>query len=286
MALFSPKGREDSVNICLPDEWFGCEGPSARQKFVVVIDNVFTPQECQSLIAASEAGTGYSQALINTGTRQILATDTRSSDRWIVDSPEFAAEFWKRIMGVMSQDERLTCATFNGGKRRGFRAVGLNERMRFLRYDSGGFFAPHFDGAYVRGKEAGKRRNERSFVTCQLYLNDGEIDFQGGTTRFLSLMGEEYIDCVPRPGRVLLFQHDLLHAGSLVTEGRKYCVRTDVMYSNAIGARDYLRDPLVLEKEGQEAEEGHALLKALANSKRALGSASASLDEFLSDEFF
>ena len=35
-------------------------------------------------------------------------------------------------------------------------------------------------------------------------------------------------------GRVLIFQHDILHSGSELKKGRKYCVRTDVMFSKDV----------------------------------------------------
>ena len=42
---------------------------------------------------------------------------------------------------------------------------------------------------------------------------------------------EDYVDVVPEPGMVLLFQHNIYHEGALVTGGLKYAMRTDVMYS-------------------------------------------------------
>lgn len=30
----------------------------------------------------------------------------------------------------------------------------------------------------------------------------------------------------------MVFQHDILHEGSLLIKGRKYAIRTDVMYSS------------------------------------------------------
>ena len=36
---------------------------------------------------------------------------------------------------------------------------------------------------------------------------------------------------IPKVGRVLLFQHDIEHEGSILKNGLKYCIRTDVMYS-------------------------------------------------------
>ena len=61
-----------------------------------------------------------------------------------------------------------------------------------------------------------------------MYLNEG---FEGGETTFLNYSGsEEHVRCVPRTGMVLIFQHDILHEGSRLEKGRKYAVRTDVMY--------------------------------------------------------
>jgi predicted 2-oxoglutarate/Fe(II)-dependent dioxygenase YbiX len=114
------------------------------------------------------------------------------------------------------------------GKTRTVKAVGLNERMRFLKYESGMFFAPHQDIPYVRGPEFGSRAGETSYVTVQIYLNDKGV--KGGSTRFLC--GTRYYDVQPKMGSVLIFDHDLLHEGSKVTGGVKYSVRTDIMYRN------------------------------------------------------
>ena len=35
---------------------------------------------------------------------------------------------------------------------------------------------------------------------------------------------------IPKIGRVLVFQHDILHEGSLLVQGTKYSMRTDIMY--------------------------------------------------------
>lgn len=112
-------------------------------------------------------------------------------------------------------------------------AVGLNERMRFLKYEPGHFFGPHQDIRYVRGPDAGDRAGETSHITVQLYLND---KFKGGTTRFLC--GKRYYDVKPKVGSALIFDHDLLHEGSKVQGGVKYSVRTDIMFapSSVVGS--------------------------------------------------
>ena len=76
--------------------------------------------------------------------------------------------------------------------------------------------------------------SSRRFVTVQIYLNDGGRDFDGGETRFVGKdrrgAPEDYEDVVPRVGRLLYFDHDLLHEGRLVTRGVKYAIRTELMF--------------------------------------------------------
>jgi len=72
--------------------------------------------------------------------------------------------------------------------------------------------------------------SQKSYITIQLYLNEG---FSGGNTTFLSLKkDEENVGVIPRTGSILVFQHDIVHEGSLLEDGIKYTIRTDVMYDN------------------------------------------------------
>ena len=54
-----------------------------------------------------------------------------------------------------------------------------------------------------------------------IYLND---DFQDGETKF-----EEFA-IKPKKGAALFFIHQIRHMGGTVAKGRKYVLRTDVMY--------------------------------------------------------
>lgn len=122
-------------------------------------------------------------------------------------------------MNLVSQDKtnhfKITVASCE--------IVSLNERLRFLRYDPGQMFEPHYDCSYIR--EDGV---ERSYITVQLYLNEG---FEGGGT---GLCDKDFIEptleYVPQMGSVIVFQHDVFHEGRSVIKGRKYTMRTDVMY--------------------------------------------------------
>ena len=107
-------------------------------------------------------------------------------------------------------------------------AVSLNERLRMLKYKQGQFFHSHHDAVFVRGQDEGERAGEMSSVSVHVYLNQ---KFKGGFTTF---QGKgRHLDVKPKTGSILLFEHNILHEGQKVTHGKKYVVRTDIMYSTA-----------------------------------------------------
>ena len=79
-----------------------------------------------------------------------------------------------------------------------------------------------FIGAFARPN------GERSELTFMVYLND---DFAGGATRFFHLDRTLRMSVQPERGSALVFVHRQLHEGSAVDSGRKYVLRTDVMYA-------------------------------------------------------
>lgn len=79
-------------------------------------------------------------------------------------------------------------------------------------------FAPHTDGSFHRDKL------EQSFYSFLVYLND---EFEGGKTIFLT---EPEVSIKPEIGMGLLFQHPIIHEGSVGLKGIKYVARTDLMY--------------------------------------------------------
>ncbi|RIB19181.1 hypothetical protein C2G38_2083707 [Gigaspora rosea] len=186
--------------------------PYPKDVCAFTIDNVCTPEECAALIKLSEAG-GYKPALVNVGGgHQQLMTDVRNSTRYILDDVKLSSDLWSRISkfvpNIWSKDS--------------FPVVGLNERLRFLRYDPGERFKAHQDGSFQRPDGS-----ETTFVTLQLYLNNEGLE--GGETSFLNFSGNK-VKIAPKPGMVLVFEHLLYHEGSEVLKGRKYVIRTDVFY--------------------------------------------------------
>ncbi|CAG8513463.1 6301_t:CDS:1 [Acaulospora colombiana] len=171
------------------------------------IDHVCTPEECAALIELSESN-GYNPAMMDVGKGQQLITDLRKSSRYMRDDKKLADALWSRVRHLVPDQWE------------DYSSVGLNERFRFLRYDPGDYFKPHGDGNYQRPDGS-----ETSFLSFQLYLND---DFVGGETAFL--YHNKKVKVAPKTGRILFFEHSLFHEGALVESGKKYLIRTDVMY--------------------------------------------------------
>ncbi|RIA93368.1 hypothetical protein C1645_762556 [Glomus cerebriforme] len=183
-----------------------------------IIDNVCTPEECNSLIQLSEndPNSKYEDALLNIGGgKQISAKDQRNNLRYIRDDYAISSEIFNRISHLLPLSWKWKNNT-------SFPLSCLNERLRFLKYRKGERFKPHMDGNYARDDGS-----EASFVTLQLYLNEG---FQGGETTFLDWALENKVPVIPKPGRALIFEHKLLHEGSEILDGIKYVIRTDIMY--------------------------------------------------------
>ncbi|MBP3959771.1 2OG-Fe(II) oxygenase [Gemmata sp. G18] len=180
---------------------------------VFVIHDFLTPEECAEYVRVTEA-VGYGAAPISTGAGFVMAPEVRNNERVMVDNFAWAAELWGRAKPLLPSPYR------------GREATALNERFRFYRYDPGQTFRPHTDGAFARN-------DERSQFTFMVYLS-GECE--GGETVIyiqddgLVLPDGTDIRVKPEAGKALVFFHYLLHEGAPVRAGRKYVLRTDVMY--------------------------------------------------------
>ena len=148
----------------------------------------------------------------------------------MIDSDQIVEEVFSRIRHLLPDPSQILQLKPETQR---WRLDSINRRLRFLRYDEGGFFDKHCDGHFKDETEEGVPR--RSFVTIQIYLNDGGgLDFTGGGTSFWSSSGSS-CTCTPEAGKVLLFSHPHLHSGDLLEGGRKYAIRSDIMYANVLG---------------------------------------------------
>lgn len=177
---------------------------------VLVIHDFLSREECTALIRRSE-NLRYEPGTV----ADVVIEEVRNNERVLVDDVSLAAEFFHR-------SEPWLPAVIDGHG-----LIGFNERWRFYRYGPGQTFKPHRDGSYMRIKNW-----EESQMTFMIYLNDG---MTGGETRFFidmeqALKQRPYLSVRPKEGLALVFLHSIWHEGAVVQSGRKYVLRTDVMY--------------------------------------------------------
>lgn len=196
-------------------------------KFAVLLHNVLSLEECADIIEKSEAD-GYEQATIyDARTKRVH----RNCTRCVTDDQVLAENWFERILHALNgtpYEQKVKNAPWMGTRHdaKPLHATSLNERLRILKYQQNQFFSSHHDASFIRDADEGGRTGEKSYVSVQIYLND---KFKGGTTRFHG--GGRYLDVIPKTGSILLFDHNILHEGVAVKSGKKYLVRTDIMYS-------------------------------------------------------
>ncbi|KAG2378120.1 hypothetical protein C9374_008742 [Naegleria lovaniensis] len=221
-----------------------------EESIAFYIDDVLTSEECEQIIEKSETQYGY-----RTLEHEFLKYE-RDNDRALISFPYFADLLWKRIKPVLEKDphvwsELRPFGWHNEGK---WQPSFINTCMRCCRYTGPCVgFIPHRDGNFVASMD------QRSKFTIIIYLND---DFPDGTTDFLrahqpATMGElvreelergytSEFSLKPKKGRVLLFDHVLLHQGAPIPSGfLKYIIRTDLVFTrveNPTPDLSYLQD--------------------------------------------
>lgn len=148
--------------------------PENKGRIALVIDNVLSHSECQTLLSLAESSVDldplnafwespghaspWRPALVNVGQGyEVLEPEFRNSDRIVWDSDEMVSRLWARCMqgevgealgAMLSELNGEQHAKILGEKKKAWRwdrpprwvMKGLNRRMRFLRYGPGQFF--------------------------------------------------------------------------------------------------------------------------------------------------
>lgn len=182
-----------------------------RAKNIGTIEHFLGAAACEDYVRWGET-VGFEEAPVSTTLGMVMMKDVRNNDRVMVDDSSRAQDLFETLSSSLGPRFQKK-----------WTPVGLNERLRIYRYDVGQKFDWHRDGYFERENE------ERSHFTFMIYLND---DFEGGATSFCDdrLMPDGPIRVRPEKGMALLFHHPIMHRGDPVTKGRKYVLRTDVMY--------------------------------------------------------
>jgi hypothetical protein len=234
--------------------------------------HLLTAEECQQLIdvassGSSTTGTAFqyvTQALHMTPDGQQVAVQLQNPNRHklsVFSHPPFVDLIWNKLQKALSVVDldgveghpQWTLLAPLLDRDNVEPPVGINPRLRVLRYDSkdGDDFLPHFD-ATTRIDKAGI-----SLLTVLLYLNTGGgVDFDGGETIFWDMADlsnnkrSNAVQVIPEAGTVVVFEHDLYHSGQSLQWGTKYVLRTDLLFQMSEEqwenrARSSLSTPLI-----------------------------------------
>lgn len=207
------------------------------KKLLLMLDNVLTDSECDTLIERSEP---WYEKLDN----EYVVLE-RDSFRVLSDDSEFASVLFKRIEPHILADKRYgehvnkkPCGF--GVDDKDWEISKINHCFRFCKYVPGSDgFKAHRDATYIENEDS------RSILTILIYLNDSNADtiFYETTTKrqiYQTVDDEmkagycEKIRIRPKKGSVLIFNHNMIHSGDLLdsskSSGNKYIVRSDVVY--------------------------------------------------------
>jgi hypothetical protein len=185
------------------------------QPGVLVLDGLLSDADVQICLPAAQ----FSIQQLQAGSGRHGLPERREHAH--VDDPTIAARLWQRLEPHMPAprswfDEETPPRL--GSPLEQWRFTGCNERIRYYRYGIGDRFAPHYDEPFRPTADT------RTLITILVYLPTAE-----GSTG-----GETVVNgtVVPvRPGRIVAFDHRLIHEGRPVERGEKLVLRTDLVAS-------------------------------------------------------
>ena len=176
--------------------------------FIVVLDDVLTPEECQNIIELAKPKIKRSE-VVDYETNSNRQDDARTSS---------GAVFQKASTPALKNLEELVCGILNW-------PYPNSEGFQVLNYQIGQQYRPHFDHFNEDPREGdaqGMHYAGNRVATVIIYLN---TPVKGGGTQFPELG----FTAIPKVGRAVIFTYPtvadtqkLLHAGMPPIEGEKW----------------------------------------------------------------
>jgi len=235
---FTIDNSEFNPDNCIKEDIEGVEG-------AFVVRNILTREECDQIITSMQEDEGektVEPVLFRAWSENPQEEYKKLGVRIIRKSKELSSAFFERLRHFVP--EELTIE--NKGEKETWKLEGLDDRVRFVRYESGQSFPPHMDGAFR------VTNTMQTHLSALIYLDKSgsgkTSDFKGGELVFLKKKdknGKEKLKKIytllPEPGLLVVFPHKTFHEGKTLKSGQKYVIRDDVMYT-------------LVNKEGTEEE--------------------------------
>lgn len=195
------------IQNILPDTNFTC----------FVIPSLFSKAECEELLN-TDIKNSFQKAISN------YPTYYRNNDRFVMDNDALASQLFGKVKPYLPEIIEINSAiqTENGV----WHLKELNNRLRFCKYSANQYFHRHLDGVHYRNDTT------QSKLTFMIYLNSA-TEFEGGRTLFFKTKETEEIwaSYIPKQGDLIVFDHNVWHEGEVLTQGEKFVLRSDILYS-------------------------------------------------------
>lgn len=182
-----------------------------------LIPALFSKAECEELLS-TDIKNSFQKAITN------YPTYYRNNDRFVIDNDSLANQLFEKVKPYLPEtiNTNSTIQAENGV----WHLKELNSRLRFCKYSANQYFNRHLDGVHHRNDTT------QSKLTFMIYLNNA-TDFKGGRTLFFKTKDTEEIwaSYIPKQGDLIVFDHNVWHEGEVLTEGEKFVLRSDILYS-------------------------------------------------------
>lgn len=195
------------IQNILPDTNFTC--------FVIL--SLFSKTECEELLN-TEIKNSFQKAISN------YPTYYRNNERFVMDSDVLANQLFEKVKPYLPETIEINSViqAENGV----WHLKELNNRLRFCKYSANQYFHRHLDGVHYRNDTT------QSKLTFMIYLNSA-TEFEGGRTLFFKTKEtkEIWASYIPKQGDLIVFDHNVWHEGEVLTQGEKFVLRSDILYS-------------------------------------------------------
>lgn len=212
---------------------------------VKTIDNMFTPYFLRLL---KEEINNSELENINEigGNDKIDKSYLNKSKRINIYNPEFSDLLWNKIKEYLPKIEAIGeygfCETDGHVY---WKAVGVNPYIKLSQYNEGGMLVPHYDGVH---RYNNIHRNMKTLIVyledndcCTRILNDHQQDFKvkdrvfkDGNKNQIIVDKDILFSQNSVENKAIIFDNKLLHDSTVLKNGRKTILLTEVVYEKII----------------------------------------------------
>jgi WD40 repeat protein len=182
-----------------------------------VIPALFSKNECEEILN-TKVKNSFQKAISN------YPTYYRNNERFVTDNDNLANQLFEKVKPYLP--ESIEIKSVIQAENGVWNLKKLNNRLRFCKYSANQYFHRHLDGVHYQNETT------QSKLTFMIYLNNS-TELKGGRTLFFKTKetDEIWATYTPKQGDLIVFDHNIWHAGETLTEGEKFVLRSDILYS-------------------------------------------------------